>query len=492
MSLLSERSRMRKIDESLRLWERYGEFILMATAYQDQVLQEARGCTIVDVDGNSLIDLEAGQICSILGHNHPKLIRRIIEQTQTILHHGTAFLSRPIFEAAARMAKITPGNLKKSIFLSTGAEANECALRIAKTYTEKRGIVGFDRGYSGLSLATMNAGMNSQDTSLSVPGTLKMLTPECLRCPVGSRFPECDFLCLQVSERFLNAHCRGEIAAFIVEPILSAGGVVLPPPGYFQALHQLTRRIGALLISDEAQTGMGRTGRWFGIEHDGVVPDILVFSKGVGGGFPASGVIVTDEIAEAILAGFSNFSSHQSDPVAAAGVAAVIDIIEEEGLIARAEQSGNRLVQGLRALADNYQLLGNIRGRGLMIGADANAIPARGWTREETGRTFEHLCREAGVHLKSINDGAVFRILPPLTISEEEIDTVLAIFEKVTRRILDGRAGALRIGSGNPFTKRCEEARAGTLTFGGALRKVWDTSPAVWYKRFRRALGRGR
>jgi 2,2-dialkylglycine decarboxylase (pyruvate) len=483
---------MRKIDESLRLWERYGEFILMATPHQDQVLQEARGCTIVDVDGNSLIDLEAGQICSILGHNHPKLIRKIVEQTQTILHHGTAFLSRPVFEAAERMAKIAPGNLKKSIFLSTGAEANECAFRIAKGYTGKRGVVGFDRGYSGLSLATMNAGINSHDTSLSVPGTLKILTPDCLSCPVGSRYPGCDFLCLSASERFLNAHCRGEIAVVVVEPILSAGGMVFPPPGYFQALHQLTRRMGALLISDEAQTGMGRTGHWFGIEHDGVEPDILVFSKGVGGGFPASGVIVTDEIADAILGRFSNFSSHQSDPVAAAAVATVIDIIEEENLIARAEHSGKRLVEGLRALGDKHQLLGNVRGRGLMIGADAKAIPTRGLSPEETGRTFERLCREAGVHLKSIHNGTVFRILPPLTISEQEIDTVLDIFEHVARRILEGQVGDLRTASRNSFTKRCEEARAGTLTLGGAVRKVWETSPASWYKRLRRALRRGR
>jgi 2,2-dialkylglycine decarboxylase (pyruvate) len=481
---------MPKIEESLKLWERYGEFILMAAPYQDRVLQEARGCTIVDVDGNSLIDLEAGQICSILGHNHPKLIQRIVEQAQAVLHHGSLFLSRPIFEAAERMASITPGRLKKSLFLSTGAEANECAFRIAKLYTGRRGIVGFDRGYSGLSLATMSAGINSRDTSLAVPGTLKILTPDCAHCPVGSRYPGCDFLCLHVSERFLDAHCKGEIAAFIVEPILSAGGMVFPPPGYFQMLRQLATRLGALLIADEAQTGMGKTGRWFGIEHDEVVPDILVFSKGVGGGFPASGVIVTDAIADGILGRFSNFSSHQSDPVAAAAVATVIDIIEEEQLVARAERSGSRLVEGLRTLSNKYQLLGNIRGRGLMIGADANAIPARGWSAEETGKTFECLCREAGVHLKSIHQGTVFRILPPLTISDDEIDTVLDIFEQVTRRILDGRVGRRQSGNRNPFTRRCEDARAGTRTLRGAMRKAWESSPAAWYTYFKRVFRR--
>ena len=483
---------MPNMTESLKLWERYGEFVLMATGYHDRVLKEARGCTIVDMDGNSLIDLEAGQVCSILGHNHPKLIQRISEQTQAILHHGTGFLSKPIFEAAAKMARVTPGNLKKSLFLSTGAEANECAFRIAKIYTGKRGIVGFNRGYSGLSLATMAVSISSRDTSLSVPGALKMLTPDCPHCPVGSQYPGCDYLCLSASEEFIRTHANGEIAAFVVEPVLSAGGMVFPPPGYFKRLQQLAKKFGALLIADEAQTGMGRTGTWFGMDSEGIVPDILVFSKGVGGGFPASGVIVTDEIADGILGGFSNFSSHQSDPVAAAAVSAVIDIIEEEKLVARAVQSGSRLLQGLQALSEKYPLFDSVRGRGLMIGVDVKAIPQRGLSREEAGKTFEWLCREGGVHLKSIFDGAVFRILPPLTIADEEIDSVLKVFEAVTVKVLDGSAGKIRWESKNPFTKRYEEARTGKLTLKRAMSKAWEASPATVYQRLARAIGRGR
>ena len=476
--------------ESLALWERYGEFVLMATAYQDRVLTRARGSTITDADGNVLIDLEAGQICSILGHNHPKFIQRIVEQTQEILHHGTGFLSRPVFEASARMAEIAPGALKKSIFLSTGAEANECAFRIARAYTGRRGIVGFDKGYSGLTLATMAVGGNSHDASLAVPGALKLLTPDCAHCPVATTYPACDFLCATVSEQILDAHNRDGIAAIVVEPILSSGGMIFPPPGYFRRLQELARRCGALLIADEAQTGMARTGTWFGIEADGVVPDILVFSKGVGGGFPASGVIVTDEIADRIMGGFGNFSSHQSEPVAAVAVSTVIDVIKEEGLLARAPLAGDRLTGGLRALSDKYHVLGNIRSRGLMIGVDSLALPAQGLSREEAGLTFEFLCREAGVHLKSIHNGTIFRILPALTITDQEIDATLRIFEEVMIRMVNGGAAGVRRESRNRFTRRLEERRTERLTMKRAIQQAWESSPADLFRKVAKLIDR--
>jgi len=481
---------MPTLTESLKLWDRYGEFVLMATGYQDRVLAEARGCTIVDVDGNALVDLEAGQVCSLLGHNHPRLIARIVEQTQAMLHHGTGFLSRPIFEAAEKMAAIAPGNLRKSIFLSTGAEANECAFRIAKIYTGKRGIVGFTRGYSGLTLATIAVSTSSRDASLSVPGALKLLTPHCAQCPVHAQYPGCELACLSASEELVRTHANGDVAAIIVEPILSAGGMIVPPAGYLKRLHEVAKRLGALLIADEAQTGMGRTGTWFGLEAEGVVPDILVISKGVGGGFPASGVIVTDEIAAGILGRFGNFSSHQSDPVAAAAVSAVVDIVREEDLVTKAAERGAHFLAGLQALAEKYGLFGNVRGRGLMIGVDTMALPQRGLSREEAGKTFEHLCREAGVHLKSIFDGAVFRILPPLTISDAEIDTVLRVFEDVTVRIVEGRVGRVDLASRNRFTRQLEATRTQRLTLRRAMRKAWETSPAMVVDRLKGLVGR--
>ncbi len=479
---------MENLKKSLELWKKDGEFILMATTYRDNILLEGRGCTITDVDGNSYIDLEAGQICSILGHNHPKLMRKISEQMERILHHGTGFLSEPIFDAARQMARVTPGGLKKSVFLSTGAEADECAFRIAKAYTGKRGIVGLDRGYAGLTLATISAGGSSSDTSLAVPGTLKILTPNCSHCCVAATFPQCEYLCLRVSEEFLKSHCRDEIAAFIFEPILSAGGMIYPPPGYFAKLQDCARRFGALLISDEAQTGMGRTGLWFGIEHDGIVPDILVFSKGVGGGFPSSGVIVTDEIAEGVIDRFSNFSSHQSDPVAAAAISAVIEVIEEENLIANAEKVGGYFVSKLSELADKYNVVRSVRGRGLMIGMDACALPDRKLSENEVGTRFEYCCRQEGLQVKAIHGGRIFRILPPLVINNHDVDVIMERFEKAMRRVADGNTDNVDILSKNPYSRRSEQARANKRTLLSVFRKGWETSPAAWSKRLKRFL----
>ncbi|MBU4490993.1 MAG: aspartate aminotransferase family protein, partial [Euryarchaeota archaeon] len=448
---------MDKLKNSLKQWNKYGEYILIASAYQDHILKEANGCIIRDVDNNELVDLEAGQISSILGHGHPKLTRRLIDQMQKLIHVGTGFISEAVFETAQKIAGIMPGGLKKSLILSTGAEANECAFRIAKTHTNKRGIVGFTRGYAGLSLATMSVSISSRDTSLSLPGAFKIIAPDCLHCIVQAAYPECDYLCLKVSEEILRCHCEDNVAAFIVEPILSAGGMIFPPPGYFVRLKDLAKRMGALLISDEAQTGMGRTGRWFGIEHDGVEPDIIVISKGVGGGFPASAVVVSDEIAENILGRFSSFSSHQSDPIAAVAISSVIDIIKEENLVNQVSEMGAYFKNNLEQLSQKYQLLRDVRGKGLMIGMDSCAYKEKNLSSMQVGQIFESICRQNGVHLKSIHGGKIFRILPPLTISKKEIDKVISVFEEALMKIKKGDYDMRITSPQNPYVLKYKE-----------------------------------
>jgi 2,2-dialkylglycine decarboxylase (pyruvate) len=468
---------MKTIDRSLSLWKEYGEYVLMATSYRDEILLTGRGCRVVDADGNSLLDLEAGQICAILGHGHPKLLARLAEQMEKLAHCGTAYLSEPVFEGAKKMAGIVPGDLKKTVFLSTGAEANECAFRIAKIFTGKRGIVGFNRGYSGLTLATISASISARDTSLAVPGTLKILAPDCERCPVMAQFPACDFLCLKVSEEFLRDHVRDEIAAFIVEPILSAGGMIFPPPGYFVRLADTASRLGALLIADEAQTGMGRTGKWFGIEWDRVVPDILVFSKGAGGGFPASGVVVTEEIAQGVLGRFSNFSSHQTDPLAAAAVSAVVDIIEEEGLRDRAADLGARFLDALVEMSARYPFVGKVRGKGLMIGVEMADFPQKGMSATQVGNVFEGLCRRAGVHIKSIHGGRIFRILPPLTITREEVEHVLSTFSECLSEIETGSWDERAMAPRNAYTRGFDDIAHDRKTLRRMAKKIWRSSP---------------
>src|SRR5262252_3968058 len=229
----------RRVDRSLELWAKYGEHILMAMPYADNLIASGEGCTLQDIDGNQILDLSAGQFCSILGNNHPKYIEKLLAQTRNVIHTGTQFLSPIVLEAAKKFAEITPGSLSKSIFLSTGTEANECAISLAKAYTGKKGIIGFNRGYYGLSVATKSISsiFSSDDrhgSGPSVPESYHLLAPHCFRCPVKQSYPECDFLCLKNSIEAALPRNPG-IAAILVEPILSAGGMILPPPGYLQA-----------------------------------------------------------------------------------------------------------------------------------------------------------------------------------------------------------------------------------------------------------------
>src|SRR5262252_3023008 len=352
----------RRVDRSLELWAKYGEHILMAMPYADNLIASGEGCTLQDIDGNQILDLSAGQFCSILGNNHPKYIEKLLAQTRNVIHTGTQFLSPIVLEAAKKFAEITPGSLSKSIFLSTGTEANECAISLAKTCTGKTGVIGFNRGYYGLSLGvkSLSAIFSPSDrhgSGPAVPESFRFLAPHCFHCPIKRQYPECETVCLDASIDVALPRSR-DIAAIIIEPILSAGGMIVPPPGYLKRLKAFAEELGALLIIDEAQTGFGRTGKWFACEHHEVEPDILVVSKSSGSGFPVSGVITTEEVADRVAAkGWTHLASHQSDPLPAAAVAATIDIVKTEKLVGRAAETGSYLLEQLQRLKNKYPII---------------------------------------------------------------------------------------------------------------------------------------
>src|SRR5215467_1655913 len=238
----------------------------MAMPYADNLIADADGSTLRDIDGNCILDLSAGQFCSILGNNHPRYTEALIRQLKQISHLGTQFLSPSVLEASAKLAEIAPGELNKCLFLSTGTEANECAISLAKAFTGKKGVIGFNRGYYGLSVATRSltsifSASDRHGSGPAVPESFHLLAPHCFRCPVKNHYPECDFVCLDSSiESSLPRAC--DIAAIIVEPVFSAGGLFVPPPGYLKRLKAFAQDLDALLIVDEAQTGFGRTGEW--------------------------------------------------------------------------------------------------------------------------------------------------------------------------------------------------------------------------------------
>ena len=468
--------------KNLDYWRRYGKYVLMAMPYADEVLVEGRGSTVRDADGKELLDLAAGMFCCVLGHNHPAFIRRVAGQMEQLLHTGTQFLSPAVLEAGEKLAEATPGALEKSIFLSTGTEANEFAFRLAKAYTGRTGIMGLSRGYYGTSVATKScsslASHQLKDSLPAVPETVRLpITPQCVSCFSGTVENACGFPCLESADSWIGDWSN--IAAVIVEPVLSAGGMLFPPPGYLPALRKLAHDNGALFIVDEAQTGFGRTGKWFAIEHHDAEPDILTLSKSIGNGFPAAAVITTPEIADTVVAkGLWNLSSHQSDPVAAAAVGAVIDIVREENLLERARENGGYFMDRLRDVSTRRPLLTHVRGQGLMIGFD---LAVSGPDRAAAVNTFMFGCRRRGVHLTYGYGGINFRIIPPLVITREEIDFAIRVIDQSLEAVAAGTADLKDVMPANPYTRGLMEKHPWQRLMNG----LWNASPSEWVEKGR-------
>jgi 2,2-dialkylglycine decarboxylase (pyruvate) len=436
-------------------WSQYGQYVLMAMPYADEVLVEARGCVLRDADGKEVLDLAAGMFCCVLGHNHPKFMERIARQAEKLLHTGTQFLSPPVLEASYKLAQVAPAGLDKTIFLSTGTEANEFALRLAKAYTGRTGIVGLSRGYYGTSLATKSCSSLSshhlRDSLPVLPETYRLpIASECIPCFTAAR-SDCSFPCLNTVDSWIGDWSN--IAAIIVEPVLSAGGMLFPPPGYLKRLQEMASRRGTLLIVDEAQTGFGRTGKWFAIEHHGVTPDILSLSKSIGNGFPVAAVMTTTEIGDTVTRnGLWSLSSHQSDPVAAAAVAAVIDIVAEEQLVDRARESGEYFMAQLHDLALRQPAIAQVRGQGLMIGFDL--LPPKPELLGTVVNAFMFGCRQRGVHLTYGYGDSNIRIIPPLIITRDQIDLAVRVIELSLQDAITGAPSREDWAPRNPYTRR--------------------------------------
>ena len=475
-------------EKSLELWQRQGANVLVVQPFMDSLITSGEGCYLRDADGNRILDLAAGQFCSILGHGHRKFTERLSAQAQRLIHLGDQFLSPSVLEAAERLAGIAPGPLSRVLFLSTGSEANECAMRIAKKVTGRTAMLAFTRGYYGVSLATRTLGSISDhpgafDCQPAPAGQFKLLTPMPDRCPAGKEHPACTLHCLDVSFEILGEHLEN-VAAVIVEPVLSAGGMIFPSKEYLQALHSRAKKAGALFIVDEAQTGFGRCGRWFDIQNLELEPDILVVSKTAGNGYPAAAVIASDEVAARLEnMGFSHLSSHQNDPLAAAAVHAVIDIVEEEGLVHHSEQTGAYFMTRLRELQARHSLIREVRGRGLMIGLEL-------WGGEYEGRplAFElaMLCERRGVHVTFSYYEPVIRFIPPLVISKDDIDHAIAVLDEALSLL---RANPQDLADLIPRNERSgpyvRQAMRSGISPVKLVRKMWRTSPQQWMQKLK-------
>jgi 4-aminobutyrate aminotransferase-like enzyme len=415
------------------------------------VLERGHGVRIWDVEGREYLDFESGQVCVSTGHCHAKLVDALAEQARTLMQTGSGYTDVPQILLAKKLAEITPGRLQKCYFAATGSEANEAALRIARLYTGRTEVAALMRGYHGMTHGSLSVtgfgGFLRNVPGSGVPGVAFLPTPYAYRCPYKGCDGACNLTCVQQAAEVLDWTTSGRPAAIILEVILSAGGMIVPSVAYLQAIRRLCDERGALMIVDEAQTGIGRTGRWFGVEHFGVVPDIITMSKSLGGGVPLSAVITTAEIADTVSArGYYQSSSHTGDPLLAAVGLANIRIIEEEGLLENAAAQGAYLKARLEDLRDRYEIVGDVRGIGLMLGIE---IVADKTTRARAGdlaTAISQYALEHGLLLGHRPSGAVsgniIRILPPLTITRAEIDAALAILERAVQHAMATRGPA--------------------------------------------------
>lgn len=401
--------------------------------------EHAAGAYFYDDSGRRLLDFTSGQMCATLGHNHPAVVAAIRRSCERALHLFSWVLSPEVVELCRELAALLPPQLQKVILLNTGSESNEAALRMAKLASGRHEVVGLTGSFHGLTggagAATYSVGRRGYGPA--VPGNLAIPAPNAYHCPIRHCTERCDLTCLEVGFELVDGQRSGPPAAAIAEPVLSTAGVIVPPPGYFPRLKELCEARGMLLIIDEAQTAFGRVGANFAFEQDGVVPDFLTVSKTLGGGVPLAAAVTSAEIEETCYRhGFVHVTSHVSDPMPAAVGLAVLEVLRTERLNERALMLGERLAAGLRDLQQRFEMIGDVRGRGLLWGVELVTDRQSRRPHPELGARITRKCLELGLSMNIValpGLASAWRIAPPLTSSEAQIDDGLAILDQAIR-----------------------------------------------------------
>ena len=393
-------------------------------------IQKGEGLYVYDWEGNKYLDFFGGILTVSIGHCQPEIIKETIDQIQTLQHCSTLYPNYPMLMLAEKLAKMTPGKLKKCFFTNSGTEANETAITTAQLHTGVREIIALRHSYHGRSpLAvglTGNAAYRAVGTN--IPGITHALSPYCFRCPLGTSYPKCGIGCAEDIEELIKTTTPGKVAAFIAEPIQGVGGFVTPPKEYFQIAVGIVRKHGGLFISDEVQTGFGRTGgKWFGIEHWAVEPDMMTFAKGLANGVPIGATIAAPEVADSFKA--STISTFGGNPVSMRAAVATLTYMEEHHLPDHVEKLGNYLNGKLLELKDKYKLIGEVRGKGLMLGLELvkeKKEPAVA----EILNLFENTKKRGLLIGKGGLYGNVVRITPPMTVEKSQIDQAVKVLDQ--------------------------------------------------------------
>lgn len=402
------------------------------------VLVSGKGSLVWDVNGKEYLDFNSGQMCSALGHSHPRIVDAIKSAADRFIHASSSYFNIEEIRLAENLSDCLPPPLNRCLFLESGSDSNEVAIQIAKRFTGRYEIASPHTGFHGLSDASRAVTFGTdwnKGYGPYAPGSYAFMGPFCHRCPLGLSFPDCGVACLDGSLEVLDSQVEGGLAAFITEPLFSAGGVIEPPPGWLSRLRAAADARGALLILDEAQTGLGKLGDMWGFERDGALPDIITVSKHFGGGISISAIVTTDEIADVIEgSGFIHGHSHTSDPLACAAASATIDVIREDDLPTKAREIGTKLRSRLEILKERHPVIVDIRGRGLLQGIEFDFDLAHQAEGPALGYRIEKLSVVMGLLFSVRRRGSVLRFVPPWTTTDEQLDRAMEILDDALSR----------------------------------------------------------
>ncbi|KAJ5754548.1 2-2-dialkylglycine decarboxylase [Penicillium manginii] len=404
----------------------------------------ARGTYIIDSDGRQILDFTSGQRSSLLGHSHPEIVEVVKNQIETVDHLHSTMITKPVADLVMRLARLVPSPLEKTLLLNTGSESVEAAIRLAKAYTGKFEVIALTASYHGQTSSASSATFSKyRNTGLPcMPGQLAFPAPFAYGSPFQRNGTYCWETEFDYGWSMIDRQTVGSLAAFIIEPILSGGGILELPSGYLRRLSAECKQRGIVLIVDEAQTGVGRAGKMFAFqEEEDFVPDILLLSKTLGCGVPLAALVTSAEIEKGSRQSvFYWNTTHQNDPLTAAVGNKTLEIVERDGLCQNSAERGAQLMQGLLRLKEKYSdWIGDTRGRGLLQGFELVSKPGAKMTSKELGAAVVEKTFAGGLScsvVPSPTQGSVVRLVPPITISSEEIDQALQILDQSLSAVL--------------------------------------------------------
>ncbi len=396
------------------------------------------GATLTDADGNTYVDFFAGVAVASLGHAHPALADALARQASRLIV-GT-FATKERAAAFKLLAEVAPAGLNRAHLYSGGAEAVEAALRLARSATGKHEVVSFWGGFHGKSGGVIGLiGDESKQGYGPLPGGQYTVPyADCYRCPFKLKYPECGLYCVDFARQQIKMSSAGALAAIVAEPMQGTAGNVIPPDDWMPAVKSVAKDFGALLIADEMITGFGRTGKWWGVEHSGVHPDIVTVGKGMGSGYPVSGVLLSDELgkAEPFSKPSASSSSYGGNPLAAVAVAETIGAIQKQHLVENSRKVGAMMLSRLLQFKEKYQFVGDVRGKGLLIGVE---LVRDLETKELLGKKVTELifaeCLKRGLEIMGYFPK--IRINPALVITEAQAEAGIAILDEVFAHVRD-------------------------------------------------------